>query len=103
MELVSMGAPTPSPGQTEMDHHKPCLLDRFLTRPLHELRVKQVLWKASKGNTNKHVGKTSVVWEPVFQLHYSKASQVLDIKRSIPCLCTRTRKEAQMSKKSGTV
>lgn len=56
MELVSMGAPTPSPGQTEMDHHKPCLLDRFLTRPLHELRVKQVLWKASKGNTNKHVG-----------------------------------------------
>lgn len=57
MELVSMGAPTPSPGQAEMGHHKPCLLDRFLTRLLHELRVKQVLWKASKGNTNKHVSR----------------------------------------------
>lgn len=57
MELVSMGAPTPSPGQAEMGHHKPCLLDRFLTRLLHELRVKQVLWKASKGSTNKHVSR----------------------------------------------
>lgn len=57
MELVSMGAPTPFPGQAEMGHHTPCLLYRLLTRPLHELRVKQVLWKASKGNTNKHLGR----------------------------------------------